>query len=260
VSPTPDAWRWRYRGDDWITSWRYGPKRPPMFDNPVDIGGLYLQAPSGDLPDRETLAKALYELEPHHVCGEYVDGFIVSPGGDLSWEQAKDFDAEFIDPDNTLDGGMTTYAYRAADVVLEVLLLQQPLDSLGLKPTGPLTATDASKIQAACPSDGYVFGIDENGKRQLFLHLNVSHLPQRMIDDLKAHVRGALDGPEIYQAPEHGWTCFHCGEKFTTPGGAKLHFGEPTTKRPVCVATTGEQDGRSDATEPAEPAGDNAVH
>lgn len=28
-----------------------------------------------------------------------------------------------------------------------------------------------------------------------------------------------------YTQPAHGWTCFHCGETFTTPGGARDHFG-----------------------------------
>jgi hypothetical protein len=26
--------------------------------------------------------------------------------------------------------------------------------------------------------------------------------------------------------PKEGWTCFHCGEKFTTIGSAQDHFGE----------------------------------
>lgn len=25
--------------------------------------------------------------------------------------------------------------------------------------------------------------------------------------------------------PKNGWTCFHCGETFTTPGSARDHFG-----------------------------------
>lgn len=28
-----------------------------------------------------------------------------------------------------------------------------------------------------------------------------------------------------YLKPEHGWTCFHCGETFTTPGSARDHWG-----------------------------------
>ena len=30
------------------------------------------------------------------------------------------------------------------------------------------------------------------------------------------------------------WRCFHCGEKFTTPGGAADHFGAPD-KIPGCL-------------------------
>lgn len=38
-----------------------------------------------------------------------------------------------------------------------------------------------------------------------------------------------------YQMPEHGWTCFHCGETFTTPGSARLHFGTTPEATPGCV-------------------------
>jgi hypothetical protein len=37
-----------------------------------------------------------------------------------------------------------------------------------------------------------------------------------------------------YPMPEHGWTCFHCGETFTTPGGARLHFGTTPDAKPGC--------------------------
>lgn len=38
-----------------------------------------------------------------------------------------------------------------------------------------------------------------------------------------------------YERPAHGWTCFHCGETFTTPGGARDHFGADPTKEPGCM-------------------------
>jgi hypothetical protein len=38
-----------------------------------------------------------------------------------------------------------------------------------------------------------------------------------------------------YNAPPHGWTCFHCGETFTTPGAARDHFGETPEETPGCV-------------------------
>lgn len=37
-----------------------------------------------------------------------------------------------------------------------------------------------------------------------------------------------------YPMPEHGWTCFHCGETFKTPGGARLHFGSTPDAKPGC--------------------------
>jgi hypothetical protein len=38
-----------------------------------------------------------------------------------------------------------------------------------------------------------------------------------------------------YERPAHGWTCFHCGETFTTPGGARDHFGADPTCEPGCI-------------------------
>jgi len=35
--------------------------------------------------------------------------------------------------------------------------------------------------------------------------------------------------------PEHGWTCFHCGETFTTVGSARDHFGGMPDKQPGCM-------------------------
>jgi len=69
--------------------------------------------------DREAIAKAIYETEPFYEPGEYVDGFAVSPGGDLSWEQAKDRDAEF--GDDSMFCKITDFAYRAADRVIGVV-------------------------------------------------------------------------------------------------------------------------------------------
>jgi hypothetical protein len=34
--------------------------------------------------------------------------------------------------------------------------------------------------------------------------------------------------------PEHGWTCFHCGETFTNHYQARQHFGDTPDKEPAC--------------------------
>ena len=39
---------------------------------------------------------------------------------------------------------------------------------------------------------------------------------------------------ETYPQPSHGWTCFHCGETFTTVGAARDHFGEDMAGEPGC--------------------------
>ena len=33
-----------------------------------------------------------------------------------------------------------------------------------------------------------------------------------------------------YPMPEHGWTCFHCGDTFMTPGAARDHFDQTPCK------------------------------
>lgn len=40
---------------------------------------------------------------------------------------------------------------------------------------------------------------------------------------------------DTYEKPAHGWTCFHCGETFTTVGGARDHFGADPSKEPGCM-------------------------
>lgn len=47
----------------------------------------------------------------------------------------------------------------------------------------------------------------------------------------------------FYAPPAHGWTCFHCGETFTTPGSARDHFGFEPSVDPACVIKVGEERG-----------------
>lgn len=48
---------------------------------------------------------------------------------------------------------------------------------------------------------------------------------------------------ETYQQPEHGWTCYHCGETFKKPGLAKLHFGGTMGALTGCQIKFGEEMG-----------------
>lgn len=45
---------------------------------------------------------------------------------------------------------------------------------------------------------------------------------------------GALP-EDTYKRPKHGWTCYFCGETFTTPGAAKDHFGADQNQDPGCL-------------------------
>jgi hypothetical protein len=63
--------------------------------------------------ERDAIAKVIYEQDPHFEGGEYVDAFQVSPGGALSWSQAKARDAEF-------DLKLTEFAFKCADEILKL--------------------------------------------------------------------------------------------------------------------------------------------
>lgn len=39
----------------------------------------------------------------------------------------------------------------------------------------------------------------------------------------------------------HGWTCFHCGETFYTPGMAREHFGADPLALPGCRIKLGDE-------------------
>jgi hypothetical protein len=43
-----------------------------------------------------------------------------------------------------------------------------------------------------------------------------------------------LTNLDTYMPPEHGWTCFHCGETFTHQMAARLHFGASIHDEPKC--------------------------
>lgn len=44
-----------------------------------------------------------------------------------------------------------------------------------------------------------------------------------------------------YAMPAHGWTCFHCGETFKTPGSARDHFGFDPSCDPACRIKRGDE-------------------
>lgn len=66
------------------------------------------------------------------------------------------------------------------------------------------------------------------------------------IAEMEAAARGVIpavvtDGK--YPKPKHGWTCFHCGDTFTTPGAARDHFGCEPSADPACKIKVGEERG-----------------
>ncbi len=67
----------------------------------------------------------------------------------------------------------------------------------------------------------------------------------RDIDQLRADLAAAVAerdtfAPKMTNARHHGcafdgWQCFHCGEIFTTAGGAQDHFGAKSDAKPGCI-------------------------
>lgn len=56
--------------------------------------------------------------------------------------------------------------------------------------------------------------------------------------DIHSHIKGLMPSldSETYPYPEGpGWVCFHCGQRFLTAKGAKLHFGENPKGKTICV-------------------------
>lgn len=39
---------------------------------------------------------------------------------------------------------------------------------------------------------------------------------------------------DVYERPNEGWVCYHCGERFVTPGSARLHFGTRPNTETAC--------------------------
>jgi hypothetical protein len=54
---------------------------------------------------------------------------------------------------------------------------------------------------------------------------------------------GKNTADQTYPQPARGWTCFHCGETFTTPGAARDHFGFDCSCDPACRIKVGEERG-----------------
>ena len=48
---------------------------------------------------------------------------------------------------------------------------------------------------------------------------------------------------DIYTKPEHGWTCFYCGETLKTFGAARDHFGSDPLAYAGCQIKAGEERG-----------------
>lgn len=46
----------------------------------------------------DIVARAIYETMPESDSGEYIDGFKVSPGGDLSWSQILECGDQYAEP------------------------------------------------------------------------------------------------------------------------------------------------------------------
>ena len=69
-----------------------------------------------------------------------------------------------------------------------------------------------------------------------------------------------MTNPDTYPAPANGWTCFHCGETFRTPGSARDHFGCTPASDLACRIKAGDERGLLMALRKAEAALTNIAH
>lgn len=44
-----------------------------------------------------------------------------------------------------------------------------------------------------------------------------------------------MNNAQLHGCQFEGWQCFHCGEVFTTVGGARDHFGAAPSAMPGCM-------------------------
>jgi hypothetical protein len=75
------------------------------------------------------------------------------------------------------------------------------------------------------------------GRYLRMLDDNWESQPQEEVSAFRERIGLSPHNPsgDTYPMPEHGWTCFHCGETFTTPGAAREHFGPTPNAEPGCV-------------------------
>lgn len=69
--------------------------------------------------------------------------------------------------------------------------------------------------------------------------MRVAELTDEQRQDIHSHIRGLMPNTaedETYPYPENGpgWVCFHCGQRFLTVRGARLHFGLTPKTTPMC--------------------------
>lgn len=53
----------------------------------------------------------------------------------------------------------------------------------------------------------------------------------------------AAETPATYEQPKDGWVCFHCGERYTTWGAARDHFGPSPKSIAACKIKFGDEMG-----------------
>lgn len=54
-------------------------------------------------------------------------------------------------------------------------------------------------------------------------------------EDTAGRLIASLPASDTYDPPAQGWTCFHCGERFTKVATARDHFGATPDRAPGCT-------------------------
>ena len=85
-----------------------------------------------------------------------------------------------------------------------------------------LTAATAARAEA----ERLLSHRTKNMQRWIDHHNARADDAERERDEARGRLQRQAD---VYERPNEGWVCYHCGERFLSPGSAEVHFGTRPT-------------------------------
>lgn len=102
----------------------------------------------------------------------------------------------------------------------------------------PLSAEEESALRKLCESVRCGWCEQRHEMNRLFTTLDASRAETAAYKEAERRAAAEIATWEAqghYPMPAHGWTCFHCGETFRSPGAARRHFGEKPDGATACL-------------------------